>query len=519
MDFLRVWVIPPLIGAVIGYFTNWLAIKMLFRPFQELRFLSLRVPFTPGLLPRERERIASSIGRTVSAELLTESAVKKRLAEPDIRAALMKAVVEGLDSLLAMRAAAALPTRGSLSGPLGRLVASSWETVVASDAFKAALEAAVRRALVEAESLPLSRFVSPGKAEELAALVLAPPNVASLRSRAGAWIESIYEAGGALGREAAPPLVPPEALEPVLAALVEGLYRAALPAVESFLAEPGVKSILGRYANEIVGRAIGRLNLFQRLIVGAAQYERRIAEGMPETVADMTAAAMAFLRGPDMPARASAAAAAALRKAAAEPLRSSIARLLSREAARSALDAAIDALAESGPSIAARAAAIAAARSDASLASLVKAAGLPSEEIASRAADAASRALAGSGEGAEAGRILASILGAFAGGLEASLGERSLAQAIGIGNQSRDELAAYLADEALALVSREAGRIVAGLDVGRIVADRINELDLAEVERIVVDVAGRELYWITVLGGVLGGAIGILQSLVTFLWG
>ena len=47
-------IIPIIVGSVIGYATNWLAIKMLFRPLREKRLLGVRLPFTPGLIPKEK---------------------------------------------------------------------------------------------------------------------------------------------------------------------------------------------------------------------------------------------------------------------------------------------------------------------------------------------------------------------------------------------------------------------------------------------------------------------------------
>ncbi len=518
MDFFGTWILPPLAGAVIGYFTNWLAIKMLFRPFRELRFLGLRVPFTPGLLPRERGRIARSIGGTVASELLTEEVVRRRLGEPDIRQALVAGVSGLLDEALASRAASLLPTKVEIPGPVSRILRGAWQGLVSSEAFRRGLEEASRRALLEAEGLPLSRFLPPDKAGELAALLLAPANVESLRARLGSWVDEAYGRDSTGAVEGPPRLLPPEALEPVVTALAEGLYRAALPVLESFLREEEVKAVVGRHANEVVRKAVGRLNLFQRLIVGAAQYERRIAEQMPETVEDMSAAVMATLRGPGMAERAARAAAAAFRKASSEPLLSSLSRLVSRESARAALDAAVDALAESGPAAAGRAAAWASARSDLNLASLARSIGLPSDEIAARAALAASRVLSGAEGGEEASRLLSAALAAFLDGLGEGLGDRSLAQAAGIDERGRTELADWLAGKVLELVTREAGRIVSGLDVGRIVVERIDELDMAEIERIVLEVSGKELYWITLLGGILGGAIGVVQSVILRLW-
>ena len=42
----------PIIGGVIGYCTNWLAIKMLFRPYNEIKIRGRVLPFTPGIIPK-----------------------------------------------------------------------------------------------------------------------------------------------------------------------------------------------------------------------------------------------------------------------------------------------------------------------------------------------------------------------------------------------------------------------------------------------------------------------------------
>ena len=79
------WVLPPVAGAFIGYVTNAIAIKMLFRPLGEIRLFGLRLPFTPGILPRERHKLADSIGRMVEQELLTPEVVRERLARTEVR--------------------------------------------------------------------------------------------------------------------------------------------------------------------------------------------------------------------------------------------------------------------------------------------------------------------------------------------------------------------------------------------------------------------------------------------------
>ncbi|MDR1970899.1 MAG: DUF445 family protein [Treponema sp.] len=77
--------VPPLAGAAIGFVTNVLAIRMLFRPLRPCYFFRWRIPFTPGILPRERARLAESIGAMVERELLTPETLRERLRSPELR--------------------------------------------------------------------------------------------------------------------------------------------------------------------------------------------------------------------------------------------------------------------------------------------------------------------------------------------------------------------------------------------------------------------------------------------------
>lgn len=74
----------PLVGAVIGYITNDIAIRMLFRPRTEKHVFGLKVPFTPGLIPKEKSRIASSIGKAISKNLMNREVLEKTLLSEDM---------------------------------------------------------------------------------------------------------------------------------------------------------------------------------------------------------------------------------------------------------------------------------------------------------------------------------------------------------------------------------------------------------------------------------------------------
>ena len=72
-------IVAPLVGGVIGYITNDLAIRMLFRPRKALYIGKFHVPFTPGLIPSQQGRIAVSIGEVVSGQLLNEDTLRQTL--------------------------------------------------------------------------------------------------------------------------------------------------------------------------------------------------------------------------------------------------------------------------------------------------------------------------------------------------------------------------------------------------------------------------------------------------------
>ena len=89
-------IVAPVVGATIGYITNAVAIKMLFRPTRPLYIGKFRVPLTPGLIPKEKARLSESIGGVVSRELLSEEALRAALLSDAMREKLREALGEAL---------------------------------------------------------------------------------------------------------------------------------------------------------------------------------------------------------------------------------------------------------------------------------------------------------------------------------------------------------------------------------------------------------------------------------------
>ena len=78
------YLLGPLTGGIIGYFTNWLAIKMMFRPHQPKCLFGIKIPFTPGLIPKERGRIAEAVGSSISENLMNKEVLEKNLLSEDM---------------------------------------------------------------------------------------------------------------------------------------------------------------------------------------------------------------------------------------------------------------------------------------------------------------------------------------------------------------------------------------------------------------------------------------------------
>ncbi len=90
---LWTWITLPAIGALIGWSTNWLAVKMIFRPVRPMRVLGIRVQ---GLVPRRQQDLARAIGRVVGTHLVEHRDVLKALNKLDFQGILGGVLDKGL---------------------------------------------------------------------------------------------------------------------------------------------------------------------------------------------------------------------------------------------------------------------------------------------------------------------------------------------------------------------------------------------------------------------------------------
>ena len=88
----------PVIGAIIGYFTNYLAVKMLFRPRRPRYLFGRQLPFTPGAIPKGKARLAKAAGTVVARNLVTEEDLTGRLLSEEMTAAVTDRIMDTMDT-------------------------------------------------------------------------------------------------------------------------------------------------------------------------------------------------------------------------------------------------------------------------------------------------------------------------------------------------------------------------------------------------------------------------------------
>lgn len=92
------WIVAPAAGAAIGWATNALAVRMLFRPHQPRRILGLTFQ---GLIARRQADLAASIGSVVGDHLLDARDLARALEGADLEGLVDEALASGLEPKLA----------------------------------------------------------------------------------------------------------------------------------------------------------------------------------------------------------------------------------------------------------------------------------------------------------------------------------------------------------------------------------------------------------------------------------
>ena len=81
------------VGTLIGWFTNYLAIKLLFRPYKEMNFFFFKIQ---GLIPKRRDEISENIADVVEKELISVDDIENKLKEVEFDDGMIEKVLDKL---------------------------------------------------------------------------------------------------------------------------------------------------------------------------------------------------------------------------------------------------------------------------------------------------------------------------------------------------------------------------------------------------------------------------------------
>ncbi len=104
---MNIWIILiPFISAFIGWFTNWIAIKMLFHPKEPKKILGLTFH---GIFPKRQRQFAEKLGILVSTELISFKEIEEKIVNPENIKKIMPLVEIRVDEFLRSKLGEAFP--------------------------------------------------------------------------------------------------------------------------------------------------------------------------------------------------------------------------------------------------------------------------------------------------------------------------------------------------------------------------------------------------------------------------
>jgi uncharacterized membrane protein YheB (UPF0754 family) len=97
-------------------------------------------------------------------------------------------------------------------------------------------------------------------------------------------------------------------------------------------------------------------------------------------------------------------------------------------------------------------------------------------------------------------------------------GDWTISGVFAITGGKKERLDAFLTEKILALADGQIGSVLQSINIQALVAERVDELEMLRVERIILDIMASQLKWINIFGAILGAFIGLFQSLFSFFY-
>lgn len=458
--------IPVIVGAIIGFVTNVLAIKMLFRPLQAKYLFKLKIPFTPGILPRQREKLADNIGSMVARELITEEIVRERIRDPAFKLTLQNTINTLASKYLDMPIGELrLPfVEASENTAIDTVLAKLLYKILNSDTGILILEKLIQSSLPSLLNMPISNIIG----------------ISGIGNLQG-YIAKLEE------KQTRVQDILPDNIEPVVNNALLHLFPHLANALLSFLQEKDTREQLEKRGRGFMKDAILRMNVFQRFFISAAQYDKTLEERMPDIIDDLVKHIRRFLDEEDTPHRFSSTLSKKLHELLERPLSYMLSRIVPEDLEKLFSGAKTFTI----------------------------------SQLLDRFAISTDHAVQVISTSAKS--LLHSISeDSIRSGLQSLMGnsqEKSLRSIFSVDQKKQNKVSGKATELLLNLVEKYLSDALKGLDIRVLVRDRINSLEMIRVERIVLDVLANQLKWINVFGAILGALIGLSQTILNIVSG
>ncbi len=268
--------ITVVFGSLAGGLTNTIAIWMLFHPYDAPRVRGRPLRWAQGAIPKNRERLAATMGRTVGERLLTGDDLARALAEPAFRdafderlGAFLRATLEReRGSLGEILPPAVLAELRPILDDLARSATSRLDEYLASEAFRAAVHRRVRAFLEEIADRPVGELLT--ETREQAVADLADRLIADAVGGPG-FERAVKDYLERSGERLLRPDRTFEQLLPVgLVAAVErgiaGYLPLAIERLASLLEDPEARDKVRSVLHRLLERFLQDLNFYKRVV-------------------------------------------------------------------------------------------------------------------------------------------------------------------------------------------------------------------------------------------------------------
>lgn len=505
------WVLPPLVGAAIGYITNAIAIRMLFRPLTEKRIFGVRIPFTPGIIPKQRDNLAGSIADMVSQQLFTEDAVRRQITSERFRNGIDENIASFSNRLLDRSIGDYLVEKAGTGRPR-KLIRELTKGIVESEGFKRITRRFIQMGVDYLFALKIADIVRHfDKSGDILYGITGFLTSEKTKTQILLWTDryflKIIEGNETLSTYL------PQSTERLIGSVFEYFYPSLYEAVITWLNREDIRRELEVRGKDLLKDIIDRLRPIQKFFVSAAGYDQTLDRKMPEIIGDLVNRVKEAGTDP------------AFRDKITEVITDSIASFrektisdFSDESLRQ-LSYAVHVIVKmvierlSSESVKRKISSL-------MLTNLTKNDEQTIGEVldlhfkvsADKTVEYLTDRLTGwmskSGERI-GGYVLDNVRS-----LLKNHEEKRVRDFFGINEEVKTKIDRYISNRVISLLETRVPHIVRGFDVHSLVVDKINSLNIENVEKLLLMVIEKHLKWINIFGAILGAFIGALQVIL-----